>query len=47
LRLEISFLPLVSKVVEVFQQGEDTAKELAAQILRDIETQYRKQVAGK
>ena len=32
--------------VEMFQQGEETAKELAAQILRDIETQYRKQVAG-
>ena len=31
----------------LFQQGEKDAKELAAQILRDIETQYRKQVAGK
>jgi hypothetical protein len=31
--------------VEFFQQGEDTAKELAAQILNDIETQYRKQIA--
>ena len=33
--------------VEMFQQGEETAKELASQILKDIETQYRKQISGK
>jgi hypothetical protein len=32
--------------VEMFQKDEETAMELAAQILRDIETQYRNQVAG-
>jgi hypothetical protein len=33
--------------VELFQRGEEAAKALAAQVLRDIETQYRKQIAGK
>lgn len=30
----------------LFQRGEQDAKDLAAQILRDIETQYRQQVSG-
>lgn len=30
----------------LFQRGEQDAKDLAAQILRDIETSYRKQIAS-
>jgi len=33
--------------VEYFQQGEVDAKEVAQQFLRDVETQYRKYVAGE
>jgi hypothetical protein len=33
--------------VEYFQQGEADAKEVAQQVLRDVETQYRKYVAGE
>jgi hypothetical protein len=32
--------------VEMFQHGEQKAMELASQILGDIESQYRKQIAG-
>jgi hypothetical protein len=33
--------------VEYFQHGEAEAKEVAEQVLRDVETQYRKYVAGE
>lgn len=33
--------------VELFQNGEEAAKEIAAQVLRDIETQYRQVVSSK
>ena len=33
--------------VELYQNGEKAAKEVAAQVLRDIETQYRQVVSGK
>jgi len=33
--------------VELFQSGEEAAKEIAAQVLRDIETQYRQVVTSK